>query len=229
MGRSVKLEASLACANFRNLEADTAQLTAAKIDFLHIDIMDGKFVPNFALDFSIMRTARELCAIPQECHLMVLEPERYIDETVASGAEYVGIHYEATYHVQKALQQIRDAGAKAGIVLNPATPLTNLEYIMDDIDMITIMTVNPGLVGQKLIPAMLRKIKDARALLSATGHDNVEIQVDGNVSFQNIPEMVAAGATMLVGGSSSVFHRDYSIGEAIAAVRTIVKRAEAAQ
>ena len=92
MGRSVKLEASLACANFRNLEADTAQLTAAKIDFLHIDIMDGKFVPNFALDFSIMRTARELCAIPQECHLMVLEPERYIDETVASGAEYVGIH-----------------------------------------------------------------------------------------------------------------------------------------
>jgi ribulose-phosphate 3-epimerase len=100
---------------------------------------------------------------------------------------------------------------------------------MDDIDMITIMTVNPGFVGQKLIPAMLRKIKDTRTLLSATGHDNIEIQVDGNVSFQQIPEMVAAGATMLVGGTSSVFHKDYSIGEAIAAVRTIVKRAEAAQ
>lgn len=229
MDRSVKIEASLACANFKNLEADVAQLSAAGIDFLHVDIMDGKFVPNFALDFGIMEAARELCSIPQECHLMVVEPERYIDRTVASGAEYVAIHYEATYHVQRALQQIRDAGAKAGIVLNPATPLTNLEYIMDDIDMVTIMTVNPGFVGQKLIPAMLRKIKDTRTLLSATGHDNIEIQVDGNVSFQHIPAMVAAGATMLVGGTSSVFHKDYSISEAVAAVREIVKGVQAAQ
>lgn len=229
MEKPVKIEASLACANFRNLEADIAQLVAAKIDFLHIDIMDGRFVPNFALDFGIMHTARELCSIPQECHLMVVEPERYIDKTVASGAEYVAIHYEATYHVQRALQQIRDAGAKAGIVLNPATPLTNLEYIMDDIDMVTIMTVNPGFVGQKLIPAMLRKIEDTRTLLSATGHDHIEIQVDGNVSFQLIPSIVAAGATMLVGGTSSVFHKDYSIGEAVAAVREIVKGVQAAQ
>jgi ribulose-phosphate 3-epimerase len=176
-----------------------------------------------------MQTARDLCDIPQECHLMVVEPERYIDKTVASGAEYVAIHFEATYHVQKALQQIRDAGAKSGIVLNPATPLTNLDYIMDDIDMVTIMTVNPGFVGQKLIPAMVRKIKDTKALLNSTGHDNVEIQVDGNVSFEHIPAMVAAGATMLVGGTSSVFHKDYSIGEAIAAVREIVKGVEAAQ
>jgi ribulose-phosphate 3-epimerase len=159
---------------------------------------------------------------------MVVEPERYIEKTVASGAEYVAIHFEATYHVQKALQQIRDAGAKSGIVLNPATPLTNLEYILDDIDMVTIMTVNPGFAGQKLIPAMLRKIEDTRALLHSTGHDNVEIQVDGNVSFENIPAMVSTGATMLVGGSSSVFHKDYSIPEAIAAVREIVRCVEAA-
>lgn len=229
MNRSVKIEASLACANFRNLEADIEQLSAGGIDFLHIDIMDGKFVPNFALDFSIMQTARNLCGIPQECHLMVLEPERYIEKTVASGAEYLAIHFEATYHAQKALQQIRDAGAKSGIVLNPATPLTNLEYILDDIDMVTIMTVNPGLAGQKLIPAMLRKIKSTSELLRSTGHNNVEIQVDGNVSFEHIPAMVAAGATMLVGGTSSVFHKDYSIPEAIAAVREIVKSVEAAQ
>ena len=229
MKKRVKLEASLACANIKNLEAEIAQLNAAGIDYLHIDIMDGKFVPNFALDFGIMRSARELTNIPQECHLMVVEPERYIDQTVAAGAEYVSIHGEATYHVQRALQQIRDAGAKSGIALNPATPLTTLEYILDDIDMITVMTVNPGFVGQKLIPAMMRKIKDVRSLLSATGHDNVEIQVDGNVSFEHIPAMVAAGATMLVGGTSSVFHKDYSIAEAVSAVREILKGVEASQ
>ena len=205
MNRKVKLEASLACANLKNLEADIEQLNATGIDYLHIDIMDGKFVPNFALDFGIMRAARELSKIPQECHLMVVEPERYIDRTVAAGAEYVSIHGEATYHLQRALQQIRDAGAKSGIALNPATPLT------------------------KLIPAMLRKIKDVKTMLSATGHDNVEIQVDGNVSFQHIPAMVGAGATMLVGGTSSVFHKDYSIAEAVAAVREILKGVEASQ
>ena len=229
MNRSVKLEASLACANFRNLEADIEQLSVASVDFLHIDIMDGNFVPNFALGFDIMETASNLCSIPQECHLMVLAPERYIDRTIASGAKYVSIHYEATYHVQGALQQIRDCGAKAGIVLNPATPLTTLDYILDDIDMVTIMTVNPGFAGQKLIPAMLRKIKETSELLVSTGHENVEIQVDGNVSFEHIPAMVAAGATMLVGGTSSIFHKDYSIPEAIAAVREIVKGVEAAQ
>jgi ribulose-phosphate 3-epimerase len=227
MNKTVKLEASLACANFLNLEANIEQLSAGEIDFLHIDIMDGKFVPNFALDFGIMQTARKVCGVPQDCHLMVVEPERYIDKTVASGAEYVAIHYEATYHVQKALQQIRDAGAKSGIVLNPATPLINLEYILDDVDMVTIMTVNPGFAGQKLIPAMLRKIGDCRTLLDSTGYEHIEIQVDGNVSFQHIPAMVAAGATMLVGGTSSVFHKDYSIAEAIAAVREIVKEVEA--
>ena len=229
MNRAVKLEASLACANIKNLQADIEQLNAAGIDYLHIDIMDGKFVPNFALDFSIMRAARELSNIPQECHLMVVEPERYIDRTVAAGAEYVAIHVEATYHVQRALQQIRDAGAKSGIALNPATPLSNLEYILDDIDMVTVMTVNPGFVGQKLIPAMLRKIKDVRALLDSTGHDQVEIQVDGNVSFEHIPAMVEAGATMLVGGTSSVFHNDYSIQEAVTAVREILEGLDKAQ
>jgi ribulose-phosphate 3-epimerase len=229
MNKKIKLEASLACANIKNLQADIEQLSAAGIDYLHIDIMDGRFVPNFALDFGIMRAARELSNIPQECHLMVVEPERYIDRTVAAGAKYVSIHGEATNHLQRALQQIRDAGAKSGIALNPATPLTTLEYILDDIDMVTVMTVNPGFVGQKLIPAMMRKIKDVRTLLDSTGHNKVEIQVDGNVSFDNIPAMVEAGATMLVGGTSSVFHKDYSIAQAVAAMREILKGAEATQ
>jgi ribulose-phosphate 3-epimerase len=226
MSKSVKLEASLACASLKNLAGDIEQLSAARIDYLHIDIMDGRFVPNFALNFSLMEAVRNFSDIPQECHLMVVEPERYIERTVGSGAEYVAIHYEATYHVQRVLQQIRAAGAKSGIVLNPATPLSGLEYILDDIDMITIMTVNPGFAGQKLIPAMLRKVGDCCALLKSRGYSRTEIQVDGNVSFENIPCMVAAGATMLVGGTSSVFDKRYSIGEAIAAVREIVKETE---
>lgn len=223
MNPRVKLEASLACANFAHLEADVRNLEAAGIDYLHIDIMDGRFVPNFCLDFNIMQTVRRFTSLPLECHLMVVEPERYIAQTVAAGAEYVSIHYEAGYHIQRILQEIRKAGAKPAIALCPATPLTALEYILDDFEMLTIMTVNPGFAGQQLIPAMLGKITDARALLDSTGHSHVEIQVDGNVSFEHIPAMVAAGATMLVGGTSSIFHKDYSIQEAVAATRQILK------
>jgi ribulose-phosphate 3-epimerase len=227
MNPRIKLEASLACANFAHLDSELRKLEAAGVDYLHIDIMDGTFVPNFCLDFGVIQDVRGLTSLPIECHLMVVAPERYVEQTVAAGAEYVAIHYEATYHVQRVLQQIRDAGAKPAIALNPATPLTTLEYILDDIEMVTIMTVNPGFAGQKLIPAMLRKIGDTRTLLDSTGHNHVEIQVDGNVSFEHIPAMVAAGATMLVGGTSSVFHKDYSIDEAVAAVRQIVKGVEA--
>lgn len=228
-GRAVKLEASLACANFRNLEADIAQLKEGGIDYLHIDLMDGKFVPNLALDFGIMQMVRDSFDLPMECHLMLLEPERYIEQTVRSGVKYVTIHVEATYHVQRVLQQIRDASARPGIVLNPATPIQCLNYILDDIEMVTVMTVNPGFAGQRLIPAMLRKISDVRSMLDANGLNEIEIQVDGNVSFQNIPSMVSAGATMLVGGTSSVFRQDLTIGEAISKVREIVRGVEVRQ
>lgn len=229
MNKSIKLEASVACANFAHLEADLQQLRAGGIEYLHVDIMDGRFVSNFCLDFSLMATLQRLSDIPMDCHLMIEDPERYLDRAAAAGAEFITIHIEATHHAQKALQQIRDRGAKAGIALNPATPITSLEYILDDVDMVTVMTVNPGYVGQKLVPSTLRKIADVRHMLENSGHEHVEIQVDGNVSFQHIPAMVAAGATMLVGGTSSVFHKDYSIGEAIAAVRTIVNQTERVQ
>ena len=225
----VKLEASLACASFRNLEQEIHALNNGGIDFLHIDIMDGRFVPNFALDFEVMRTVKELTSIPFDCHLMVEEPERYVERTAAAKADYITIHFEATRHVQRVLQQIRDCGSKPGIALNPATPITSLDYILDDIDMITIMTVNPGFAGQRLIPAMLRKIADVRTLLESTGHEHIEIQADGNVSFENIPSIVRMGATMLVGGTSSVFHKGYSIQEAITIANELVRKVEPAR
>lgn len=222
MARTIQLEASVACANFAALETDLRQLSTGGVDWLHIDIMDGRFVSNFCLDFSLMETVRRITDVPMDCHLMIEEPERYVERTARAGAEFISIHFEATRHVQKTLGDVREAGARAGIALNPATPVESLEYILDDIDMVTVMTVNPGAAGQRLIPAMLGKIADVRRLLDSTGHGDVEIQVDGNVSFANIPAMVEAGATMLVGGTSSIFHKDYSIPDAIDAVRKLV-------
>ncbi len=229
MSKPIRIEASVACANFAALDADLKQLSAGGIDYLHIDIMDGRFVDNFCLDFSLMQTIRRICDIPMDCHLMVEEPERFIDRAAQAGAEWLTIHVEATHHPQRALQQIREAGARAGVALNPATPPECLNYILDDIEMVTVMTVNPGAVGQRLIPAMVRKIGDVRRLLDSSGHEDVVIQVDGNVSFANIPAMVAEGASMLVGGTSSIFHKDYSIPDAINAVRKLVETSGRAQ
>lgn len=229
-GKPVHLGASIACANLARLEDDLRQLCAAGIDSLHIDMMDGRFVPNFGLDFTLMETigrtglAGQNGEIPMDCHLMIEEPERYVERAAAAGAAFITIHYEATRHAQRVLMQVRETGARAGIALNPATPIDCLDYIVDDIDFVTVMTVNPGAAGQRLIPAMLRKIADVRRKLDEAGRPEIDIQADGNVSLTHIPAMVEAGATMLVGGTSSVFHKDYSISEAISAVRQLVTK-----
>lgn len=220
-GKPIHIGASIACANLACLEDDLRQLNAGGIDSLHVDIMDGRFVANFGLDFTLMETIGRITEIPMDCHLMIEEPERYIDRAATAGARYITIHHEATHHAQKALRQVRDTGARAGIALNPATPIHCLEYILDDADYVTVMMVNPGAAGQKLIPAMLRKIADVRRMVDDSGHGEIEIQVDGNVSFTHIPAMVESGATMLVGGTSSIFSRKYSIPDAIHAVRQV--------
>lgn len=222
MEKNIKIEASLACANFRNLERDIRELEEAEIDFLHIDIMDGLFVPNFCLDFSITKMVTEISNIPIECHLMVTNPERYLETVASMNPKYISIHWEATPHVQRALKQIRDLGCKPAIALNPATPLSNLEYILDDIEMINIMTVNPGFAGQQLVPACIKKIADAREMAERNGFENLEIQVDGNVSFENIPAMLEAGATMLVGGTSSIFRKGHTITESVEQLKQLI-------
>lgn len=222
MEKSIKIEASLACANFRHLEKDIRELEASEIDFLHIDIMDGVFVPNFCLDFSITKIVTEITGIPIECHLMVTQPERFLQTIAAFKPVYICIHWEATAHVQLALKQIRDLGCKPAIALNPATPLSNLEYVLEDVEMINIMTVNPGFAGQKLVPACIKKISDTKEMITKNGFPNIEIQVDGNVSFENIPSMIGAGATMLVGGTSSVFSQGQSITESVTQIKKII-------
>ncbi len=219
--REVKIEASIACANFKYLEKDIRELEECGIDLLHIDIMDGTFVPNIALNFSIIKDLKEMTHVPIECHLMIQDPERYVETTAQMGASSISVHAEATKHIQRVLAQIRNLGVKAGIALNPATPIDILDYILDDLDLIILMTVNPGFTGQKLVPATLKKIKQTRDMINRRGFGHIDIQVDGNVSIENIPAMVKAGATMLVGGTSSIFRKDHSITESMALIRTL--------
>lgn len=211
----------MACADILNLERDVHCLEEAEIELLHIDIMDGTFVPNFCLNIDILRALSKLTDIPLECHLMINDPERYVEEIADAGAKYLSIHYEATPHAQRALAFIRHNGMKAGIALNPATPVDVLNYIIDDLDLVTLMMINPGFSGQKLIPSMIRKIEETRSYLDSRGKKNVEILVDGNVSIANIPSMVKAGATILVGGTSSVFREGYPIKESVELVKSL--------
>jgi ribulose-phosphate 3-epimerase len=214
MKNEIKIGASLACANFKNLEKDIRELEIAGVDYIHFDIMDGHFVPNFALNLDILKMVKELTLMPINVHLMVDNPEVYIPIVAKVGCNILSFHQEATPHTQRELARIRELGMKAGLALNPATPLNVLEYVFSDLDAILVMTVNPGFAGQKLIPSTLKKINELRKILDEEGN-KADIEVDGNVSFENIPTLVNVGATMLVGGTSSLFSKGMQINAAM--------------
>ena len=200
-----KIAPSMMCADYRTFADLLRTFEAEKIEYLHIDVMDGVFVKNFTLGTDFCRRLRDMTGIPLDLHLMITEPEWKIDWFSPRPEEYVSVHAEATGHLQRALAKIREYGAKPMAALNPATPLSALDYVLDDIDAVLLMTVNPGFAGQKLIPQTLRKIADCRKYLDERGYGHVEIEVDGNVSFVNAEKMYAAGANIYVAGSSSVF------------------------
>ncbi len=199
------LSPSMMCADHAVLPKTLQVFADTGIDLLHIDVMDGVFVSNFTLGTDYCRAMRRLSTIPLDLHLMITEPEKKLGWFDIQPGEWVSVHVESTSHLQKALSEIRARGAHPMAALNPATPLSVLDYIIDDIDGVLIMTVNPGFAGQKLIPSMLSKITDCRAYLDACGREDVRIEVDGNVSFENARKMRRAGADIFVGGSSSVF------------------------
>lgn len=223
--RPILLSASLVCADWLHLERDLHALEQAGVDWLHVDVMDGLFVPNFALNLDIMRAVRQVCALPLDVHLMIERPERYLERFVEAGAHLLVVHQEATPHLQRVLAQVRTLGCKAGVALNPATPLQTLDYVWEDLDLLLVMTVNPGFYGQWLVPATLRKIADAHDLVTARDL-SVDIQVDGNVSVENAGAMVRAGANVLVGGTSSLFRRDLTIAQGVASLRQAAQCAQ---
>lgn len=214
----IKISASVMCADFLHLERVVRELEASGADFLHFDIMDGHFVPNFTMGPDILKSIRGETDIPFDTHLMVYEPERYIETFIQAGSDLVVIHVEACRHLHRTIDLIRGNGAQAGVAINPATPLSALDYLLDEVDVVLIMAVDPGFVGQTMIPSAIGKIRRLKQKIDEA-RLGVQIQVDGNVSFENAPKMVLAGADILVAGTSSVFRRDMTIAEGMEALR----------
>lgn len=192
---------SVLSADFANLGRDLACVKEAGVTAVHVDVMDGSFVPSISLGFPVIRSMRKVSDLFFDVHLMVDEPGRYLEEVKKAGANRIGVHVEACKHLHRTLQQIRDLGCEVCVVLNPATPLTSIEYVLEDVDVVLLMTVNPGFGGQAYIPTMTRKIKDLRKMIAQRGLD-VKIELDGGVKLSNVRELIEAGADELVAGSS---------------------------
>ncbi len=215
----LRIAPSLLSADFADIRAQIQAVQSAGADQLHLDVMDGRFVPNLTWGPKIIGDLRKLSPLPFDCHLMIVEPERYVDAFRKAGADIITFHYEATDHAQRLLAYLRSIGAKAGISLCPQTPVAMLEDIIEDCDLVLIMSVNPGFGGQSFIPRSYEKIRQARALIDAR-NPGCMLEVDGGIGASNLREVVAAGADTFVMGSSIFDTPDP--GAALEAMRTIL-------
>ncbi len=194
----VKIAPSILSADFANIERDIARVEEAGADWLHVDVMDGVFVPNITLGPVVIKSLRKLTDMPFDVHLMVDHPERYLEDFYRAGADIITVHAEATLHLQRTLSVIKELGAYAGLSLNPSTSLDMVDWILDDIDLLLVMSVNPGFGGQSFIPSMLDKIAKAKEMI---GDRDVYIMVDGGIKDKNIGDVVDSGANAVVAGS----------------------------
>ena len=195
-----KLAPSLLSADFSKLGEEIAQIEKGGADYVHLDVMDGSYVPNITFGAPVIKKIRDTTRLPFDVHLMVDRPERFIGDFADAGSDIITVHPEATIHLHRTLQSIKERGVRAGVSLNPSTPLNVLDHIMDDIDLILVMSVNPGFGGQSYIPAMTDKIRKLRRLISESGRDII-LEVDGGIKLDNAKEIIDAGADMIVVGS----------------------------
>ena len=220
--RTVEIAPSMMCVDPLNFESALRRVESLGVDMLHMDVMDGRFVPNLPMGMSLIQALAPKTHLPIDVHLMVEDNDFFIGLLENVGVGQISVHAESCAHLDRTLSRIREIGAKAGVALNPTTPLDTLDYVLERLDFVLLMTVNPGFAGQKMTPASLRKISDCHAYLQKRGFGHLKIQVDGNVSFENIPAMVAAGADNLVTGTSSIFHHGASWSENLARLKAAI-------
>ena len=191
---------SLLSADFGNIQRDVEMLNASAADMIHLDVMDGVFVPNISFGFPVIKAVQKHATKPLDVHLMIVEPQKYVSQVRDCGADIMNVHYEVCPHLHRTIQQIKQAGMKAAVTINPATPVSLLEDIVADVDMVLLMSVNPGFGGQKFIPGTIKKVKQLRELISASG-SSAKIQVDGGVNMETGAQLAQAGADILVAGN----------------------------
>lgn len=197
-----ELSASLICANFLNLDKEIEQINQSGCDYIHFDVMDGVFVPRYGLFPEMLKYIKAKTSLPIDVHFMTVEPEQYVKVFADAGADIINVHVEACNHLHRTINVIKNLGVKAGVTLNPATPLNVLDYIIDEIDIVQLMAINPGIVGHKLIPKIMDKISDLNLKIEDR---NVLIEIDGGVSPESASLMIKNGASILVCGSSTIF------------------------
>lgn len=221
MSNGFQLSASLICGDPLALGQDLALLELGGIDALHFDVMDGQFVPRLGLYPELLRAVKARTTLPVDAHLMIERPELYVQHFVEAGADLVVVHAEATPHLDRAIRLVLEAGGRAGVALNPGTPLAALEQVLADVELVLLMGINPGIVGHKLIPQTLRKIADARKILAP--YPRVRIEIDGGVTPGSAAELIAAGADILVCGSSSIYGQPLPLNRQVPAFRSLLQ------
>ena len=204
-----KIAPSILSADFARLGDEVRAVEAAGADYIHIDVMDGRFVPNITIGPLVVEAVRKVTLLPLDVHLMIVEPERYVEDFARAGADIIVVHAEACNHLHRVVQQIKGLGKRAGVSLNPATPLCALDYVLEELDLVLLMTVNPGFGGQSFVESGLTKIHELRKMLDSRGCE-AELEVDGGVKPANIARIAHAGADVLVAGSAVFGSTDYA-------------------
>ncbi|MBM3769685.1 MAG: ribulose-phosphate 3-epimerase [Acidimicrobiia bacterium] len=220
---SVQIAPSILSADFAALGAAVAAVERGGADFIHVDVMDGHFVPNITIGPPVVKSLRRVAKVPLDVHLMIADPDRYIEAFASAGASMISVHVEVLPHLHRTLQALKALSVKAGVVLNPSTPVSALEQVAGDVDFVLVMSVNPGFGGQQFIPRSTRKVAEVRALLDAAGNRDALIEIDGGIDLTTAPQVVAAGARILVAG-----HAVFSGGTPEQATRQLREKANAA-